>query len=66
MSPLIRIALRYLAGFLIAKGWLDATSADTLATDPEVVAAVQAGLGLVVAAVSEWWYSRAKKTGGQT
>jgi hypothetical protein len=66
MSPIIRIALRYLAGFLIAKGWLDATSADALATDPELVAAVQAGAGVVVAALSEWWYSRAKKNGGRT
>ena len=66
MAPLIRIALRYAAGFLIAKGWLDATTADALASDPEIIAAVQAGLGLVVAAVSEWWYLSAKSNGGRT
>lgn len=40
LTPFIRIALRYVAGFLVAKGLLDAGIAGGMADDPDLIAAV--------------------------
>ncbi|MBD9455945.1 hypothetical protein IB244_31230 [Rhizobium sp. RHZ02] len=44
-AVIARIALRYLAGALIAKGYLDAGTGDTLASDPDLLMLVGLGIG---------------------
>lgn len=56
-APLIRIGLRYLSGFLIAKGWLGAEY--DLSADPDVVLAV----GIAIGAATEVAYVLARKLG---
>lgn len=69
-SPIIRIALRYASGVLVARGAIDMTTANLIATDPDLLQAVSQGAeliaGVVVGVVTEWWYSRAKRKGGAT
>jgi len=60
-QPVARIVLRYGVGALA--GW---AVGDMLASDRDVVDALSAGLALAGAAVTEWWYRRAIKTGGPT
>lgn len=66
MDVAIRIGLRYLAGFLVAKGFLMPDLGDALQKDPEILAAVQVAAGLAVGAISEGWYWLAKKLGWNT
>jgi hypothetical protein len=63
IGPIARILARYLAGALIAKGFLDATTGSALATDADVVAVVQTVLGLAVGGVTEGFYFLARKLG---
>lgn len=63
MTPIIRIGLRYLAGVLIAKGLLPEDVGNQIATDPDVLSAVEVGAGLAIAAIAEGWYWLAKKMG---
>lgn len=64
MTPvIIRIALRYSAGALVAHGLLDTDSGNALATDPDVAMAIETGAGLLIGAVSEGWYWLARKWG---
>ena len=67
MAPYIRIILRYLAGFLVAKGITDAATAELIATDPSLLdgllSAASAIWGALVASVAELWYRMAKKFG---
>lgn len=58
-APLIRIALRYIAGYLVFKAVLPADIGDMLANDPEVVGLIGAGIAVVV----EGAYALAKKYG---
>jgi hypothetical protein len=53
MAPFIRIALRYLAGALIAKGYFDQSDVG-LFLDPELI-------GVVVMAANEVWYWAARR-----
>lgn len=66
MDVIARILLRYGAGFLVAKGLLFPDMGDALQRDPEILAALQVGLGLALAAASEGWYWLAKKLGWRT
>ena len=59
-AVLIRIALRYLSGFLIAKGWLGVEY--DLSADPELVLLI----GVAIAAVTEAAYALAKRLGWTT
>ena len=61
IGPIIRIALRYGVGALA--GW---HVGDMLAGDPDIVDTIAAGVSLAGAAATEWWYRRAKQTGGAT
>lgn len=67
--PLIRIILRYgVSGIL---GWFIGAEAATevseiLAADPDVVEAIAVASSLVVAAIVEWFWTRARKNGGAT
>lgn len=63
IAPVSRIILRYVAGILIAKGWLDSGFGQQLATDPDVLSLVQIGVGFAAAAASEGWYWLARKFG---
>jgi hypothetical protein len=58
-AVIARIACRYIAGALIAKGFLDAGTGDTLATDPDVLMLVGLGIGLA----TEGAYTVARKLG---
>lgn len=55
LAPFVRIVLRYLAGYLIARGLLDPASASDF-VDPELV-------GAIVMAANEAWYFAARKWG---
>ena len=61
IAPIIRIVLRYGVGAVA--GW---QVGDMLAGDRDVVDALAAGVAVVAAAATEWWYRRAKQTGGAT
>lgn len=50
-AVLARIAARYIAGALIAKGFLDAGTGNTLASDPDVLMLVGLGIGLITEGV---------------
>jgi hypothetical protein len=66
VSVYIRIALRYLAGYLVLHGVLSQDVADTLAGDPDVAAAAEALVGFAIAAGTEWYYRAAVKYGWPT
>ena len=65
MAPFIRIALRWLAGALIAAGYLT-TDDRTLFGDPDLVAVVTSIVGVVCGIIAELWYWAARKLGWQT
>ena len=58
-AVIARIILRYVAGFLIAKGLLDAGTGNMLATDPDVLTLVGLGIGVL----TELAYTVARKMG---
>lgn len=58
-----RIALRYLAGFLIARGLLGADDAATFTNDPDIQMAIEVGLGAAIASATETWHWLARKFG---
>lgn len=63
MNPsYIRIALRYIAGYLVLKGILPDDVADMIAHDPELAAAI----GALIAAAVEGAYAFAKRMGWRT
>jgi len=59
MAPFIRIALRYVAGYLVFRGVLPPELADLIANDPEIAAMI----GLAIAAGVECAYALARKFG---
>ena len=63
MGAIIRIGLRYGAGFLVARGFLGESDGNMLAADPEVAAAIEMGIGVALGAASESWYYLAKRFG---
>lgn len=60
-AVLIRIALRYGAGVLVARGLLGAGDAAALSADPDVQMALETGVGLAISAATEGWYLLAHK-----
>lgn len=58
-----RILLRYLAAVLVARGFMTDDIGTMLTGDADVLSAVTAGLGLVMAAAVEGWYVLARKFG---
>lgn len=62
MGPIVRIFLRYLSGVLVAKGLFGAEDAQVL-HDPDLEAAISTGLGLLMSAATEYYYSLAKRFG---
>jgi hypothetical protein len=61
IAVIIRIALRYGAGVLVARGLLGAGDAAVLSGDPDVQMALEAGVGLAMSAATEGWYVLAHK-----
>lgn len=61
IEPVIRILLRYGGGALFGL-----STGDMLANDPDVVNLLTLGASALMGAVSEWWYARARKSGGAT
>ncbi|WP_085032295.1 hypothetical protein [Ensifer aridi] len=59
----IRIALRYGAGILVAKGLLAPEVGVDLSNDPDVTMALQVAAGVIAGAVSEAWYFLARRLG---
>lgn len=66
MAVLARILLRYLAGFLVFKGLFAPDMGNVLATDPDILAWTQLGLGFAASGVAEAWYWLARKFGWST
>lgn len=58
-AVLIRIALRYGAAVLVARGFLSDDAGNTLATDPDV----QLAIGVALGALAEGWYFVARRMG---
>lgn len=57
-----RIALRYVAGYLVLKGIIPEDLAKVIEQDKELAIAV----GVGVAAIVEWIYAKAQKLGWRT
>jgi len=53
LSPFIRIALRIFGGFMLGRGWADASAVGML-DDPQLIGAIALG-------ISEGWYLLAKQ-----
>lgn len=62
-AVVIRILLRYAAGFLVAKGLVSTDMGADLASDPDVMALIEMGVGAVIVAGTEAWYYFARKLG---
>lgn len=62
-AVIIRIALRYGAGVLVARGLLGADDASSFSTDPDIAAALEAGAGFVIAGITEGWHYLARRFG---
>ena len=60
-TVITRIALRYCAAVLVARGLLGAGDAAALSGDPDIQMALEAGLGLAISAATEAWYVLARK-----
>lgn len=66
LSPILRIILRYVAGFLVAKGLLDAQTGADLAADADLLHVMEIAAGFTIAAVTEGFYALAKRFGWST
>lgn len=62
-APVARILLRYLAMFLVTKGYLDAGIGQELATDPDILNFITLGLGVLISVATETWYALARRLG---
>lgn len=62
-AVLARIAFRYIAGALIAKGVLSPSMGEFLNTDPDIAAAVEIVAGLALGAATEGFYLLARRFG---
>lgn len=65
-SLIIRIALRYGAGILVARGLLGADDAASFSSDPDVQMMLETGAGLVIGAAVEGWHYIARRLGWLT
>lgn len=62
-SQIVRILVRYLAGFLVAKGLVDAGTGDALAADETLISSIEIAIGGGLALLNETWFARAIKKG---
>jgi 1,4-dihydroxy-2-naphthoyl-CoA synthase len=66
MTVHARIILFMIAGYLAGAGWISEEVKDLLTSDPEVAAAVQAGIAAGIATIGYGWRWLAKKMGWST
>jgi hypothetical protein len=57
-AQIIRIVLRYLAGFLVAKGVIDASTGDALTSDETLAIGIETGIGLAIGGLTEWRFAK--------
>lgn len=62
-GAIIRIALRYGAGFLVARGLMGADDASMLSNDPDVQMVIEVGVGALTSVATESFYYLAHKFG---
>lgn len=55
-EQIIRIALRYLAMLLVAKGYFSSEDGSSFASDPDVAMAIDMAVGAAIAAGTELWF----------
>lgn len=60
-AVIVRIALRYGAGVLVARGLLGAGDAAAFSADPDIQMALETGIGLAFSLAAEAWYTLARK-----
>lgn len=63
LSVSVRIFLRYLAAFLIARGYLSDGDASLISGDPELAQLIETGIGFACGAAAECWYYLARRFG---
>jgi hypothetical protein len=63
MSAFVRIALRYLAAYLVARGLLTEGDGSMLSSDPDLAMLLETGVGFASGAIAEGWYMLARKFG---
>lgn len=61
LAPFIRIGLRYLSMALVAKGVFSPEEANLFSSDADLVSAIEIGVGLIIAAVTEVWHAKSLK-----
>ncbi|TGT46870.1 hypothetical protein EN812_05905 [Mesorhizobium sp. M4B.F.Ca.ET.169.01.1.1] len=62
-SVIVRIALRYGAGVLVARGLLGSDDASAFSADPDIQMALETGLGLAIGGATEAWHWMARRFG---
>lgn len=66
VGVVVRIILRYGAGFLVAKGLLSPEDGSTFAVDPDLAQMLEIGIGFGIGAATEAYYAIAKRLGWAT
>ncbi|RWE50739.1 MAG: hypothetical protein EOS79_04630 [Mesorhizobium sp.] len=61
IAVIIRIALRYGAGVLVARGLLGAGDAAAFSADPDIQMALETAVGLALSLAAEGWYALAHR-----
>lgn len=65
ITIVIRIALRYTAAFLMARGLISDDVGSTLAADADVSQMIELGLGSLVGVAAEAWLYAERQFGGK-
>lgn len=60
-EQILRIAMRYVAIWLVAKGWFSSEDGSMLASDPDIAMLLDMGVGFAIAAATETWFWLAAK-----
>lgn len=66
MSAFIRIFLRYIAAYMVARGFLTEGDGSMLSSDPDLAAALEVVLGFSAGAIAEGWYMLSRRYGWRT
>ena len=59
-EQIIRIALRYLAAVLVAKGYFSSEDGSSFASDPDLAMLIDMSVGAAIAGATELWFWWAK------
>lgn len=66
LAPIVRIIMRYGAGFLVAKGLLTPEDGTAFGLDPDIAQMLEVGIGMAVGAATELYYAASKRWGWNT